>query len=68
MMFVKNDYVFVTWVKWNAWVGVFLILLSIFASLEIRVESNMNSPANEILVDLESHYIHPGNLLVVLGI
>jgi hypothetical protein len=42
--------------------------LSIFASLGIRVESNMNSPANEILMDLESHYIHPGNLLFVLGI
>jgi hypothetical protein len=23
----------------------------------------MNSLANEILMDLESHYIHPGNLL-----
>jgi hypothetical protein len=27
----------------------------------------MFSPANEILMDLESHYIHPGNLIFVLG-
>jgi len=34
-------------------------------SFEIRVESTMNSPANEILMDLGSRYIHSGNLFVV---
>jgi len=68
-MFVKNEnveeYVFVTCIIWNAWFCAFLILLSIFVSFEIRVESTMNSPANEILMDLGSRYIHSGNLFVV---
>jgi len=58
-MFIKHEnieeYVFVTCTIWNAWFCVFLILLSIFVSLEIQIELIMNSPANKIFLDLGSY-------------
>jgi len=42
-----------------------LLNCELFGDFEILVESNVNSPANEILLDIESHYNHSKNLFVV---